>query len=175
MLRNKTLDINVCDELTGVNSFWLACLWGHGDIMKILAEAGIEIYVSNNRNINVFHLAIIKNHIDIVEMLLASFFQLNEETCQGSTGLYLAAYLNHYEISEMILNHLIEGGFKKSIIIDTISHINYETNMSPLGLTLLMDHKQIAIQLITNGAKCYYEHNFSHIDDSPIFIACEQE
>lgn len=140
MLRNKTLDINVIDEMTGVNAFWLACLYGHGEIMKILAEAGTDIYVTNQKGINVLHLSIIKNHKDIVEMLIASGFHLNETTNEGSTALHLAAQSNHVEIMELMLNHLVESEFKKNVIIDTISRVNSFTSMSPLGLTILMDN-----------------------------------
>ena len=63
MLRNKSLDIDVSDSNSGVNAFWLACLYGHGNIMNILAEAGTEIYNTNHRKVNVLHLAILKNHV----------------------------------------------------------------------------------------------------------------
>lgn len=35
-LLNKTLDLQVANN-QGVNSFWVACLYGHGSAMKILA------------------------------------------------------------------------------------------------------------------------------------------
>jgi hypothetical protein len=43
ILRNKSVDIQVKDKITGVNSFWLAAYNGHGEIMKLLAENGIDI------------------------------------------------------------------------------------------------------------------------------------
>ena len=140
MLRNKTLDINVVDPQTGVNAFWLACLYGHGEIMRILAEAGADIYVTNTRKVNVLHLAILKNHIDIVKMLIESGFSLNEETIEGNTALHLATQTNHHEISEIIINHLAESEYKKSVVVETISKVNTFTNMSALGATILMDN-----------------------------------
>ena len=74
LLRNKTVDINIADEHTGVTSFWLACLYGHGDIMSLLAENGADIYNTDKNSINVMHLAIIKNHTKIVKMLIESEF-----------------------------------------------------------------------------------------------------
>ena len=61
LLQNKTIDINICDPLTGINSFWLACLYGHGHIMQQLANSGADILVKNMEHINVLHLAIYKN------------------------------------------------------------------------------------------------------------------
>ena len=37
MLKNTTVDIDVIDEQTGVNAFWLAAFYGHGRAMAILA------------------------------------------------------------------------------------------------------------------------------------------
>ena len=68
-LNNKSIDIQVKNEL-GVNSFWIACLFGHGEIMQILAENGIDIFCKNHNNENAMHIAVNNNHVDIVEMLL---------------------------------------------------------------------------------------------------------
>ena len=43
MLENKMIDVNQQDEL-GLNAFWTAARCGNGDVMRILAEHGIEIY-----------------------------------------------------------------------------------------------------------------------------------
>lgn len=43
ILENPTVNINIQDPDTGINSFWLASYFGHGDIMQILAESGIDI------------------------------------------------------------------------------------------------------------------------------------
>ena len=61
ILKNPTLDVNKKDPKTGINSFWLACLFNHGTIMKKLAEKGSDLFVTNKDKINVLHLAIYKN------------------------------------------------------------------------------------------------------------------
>lgn len=60
VLLNKSVDIHI--ESGGINAFWLACLLGHGHIMKVLAEAGIDIFNTNSSKINVLHLAVIKHY-----------------------------------------------------------------------------------------------------------------
>lgn len=42
MLENKMLDINKVDH-DGVNSFWIAARFGHGGVMRVLAENGIDV------------------------------------------------------------------------------------------------------------------------------------
>ena len=60
-------------------------------------------------------------------------------------------------------------------MIDLISKPNPITNMSPLGMTILMNNNNIATLLIINGASCYYDNNITQTDISPIFLACEKE
>jgi ankyrin repeat protein len=54
--------------------------------MKILAEAGIDIFSKNRNRVNVLHLAVSRNHKNIVEMLLESDFPLDLETIDGMTA-----------------------------------------------------------------------------------------
>lgn len=43
MLENKRIEINKRDD-QGLNAFLIAAKHGHGDVMRVLAENGIEIY-----------------------------------------------------------------------------------------------------------------------------------
>ena len=63
MLKCKSLDIQVKIPQYEVNCFWLACYFGHGKVMKELANHGIDIYNTSVYKINALHLAIIKNHV----------------------------------------------------------------------------------------------------------------
>ena len=56
MLENKFIDINK-KHSSGVNSFWVACKYGHGQAMKILAENGADIFCVDERDMNVLHVA----------------------------------------------------------------------------------------------------------------------
>jgi ankyrin repeat protein len=46
VLMNKTVDIEVKNE-SGVNAFWIACNYGHGSVMRKLAELEINIFCCN--------------------------------------------------------------------------------------------------------------------------------
>ena len=65
LLLNKHLDIQVTNE-SGVNAFWIACFYGHGNIMKLLSSRNIDLMTVNDKGLNVMHLAVIKNHKHIV-------------------------------------------------------------------------------------------------------------
>lgn len=56
MLENQFIEINKEDNM-GINSFWIACFYGHGNVMKVLAEKGIDIFCTNQKGLNVLHLA----------------------------------------------------------------------------------------------------------------------
>ena len=57
MLKNKNLDIEVKDK-SGINAFWIACFFGHGNIMYNLANFGIDVLSCNQIGINALHLAV---------------------------------------------------------------------------------------------------------------------
>lgn len=104
-LMNKTIDIQVINNL-GVNAFWVACMYGHGGAMRILAEAGIYLFCTNQNKVNALHLAVNRNHVHIVEMLLDSNYPLDLETADGMTAFQLAAYHGHSKIIEIMIAYL---------------------------------------------------------------------
>lgn len=75
-----------------MNSFWLASYYGHGQVMKLLAEKGIDIFNTYYKNGNtVLHTAILKNYLNITKMLLNSRFPLEIPNEDELTPLCLAA------------------------------------------------------------------------------------
>ena len=42
ILENPTVDVNVTEEETGVNLFWLAAYYGHANIIEVLAKTTID-------------------------------------------------------------------------------------------------------------------------------------
>ena len=92
ILMNPGLDINVTDEKSGVNSFWIACYYNRGAVMGALANAGIDILNQHNiTKTNALHLAIEREYFDIVNMLIGSGYPLDEKMELGLTPLILAA------------------------------------------------------------------------------------
>lgn len=106
VLMNQTVDIDYRDKVSGINAFWLACLCGHGHIMKILAEKGIDVLCSNQEGTNALHLAVTENNIPIVKMLLASRFPIGLENGDGMNILHIAAYQGYFEMLSLILNFI---------------------------------------------------------------------
>lgn len=92
LLLNPTLNIDVTEKKTGVNSFWLASFFGHGKIMRLLAEKGINLLnthrVTGN---NALHIAVEKNYLNIVKMLIKSSFPLEHENKKEQTALSIAS------------------------------------------------------------------------------------
>lgn len=91
MLENQMIDINKEDE-EGLNSFWIAARCGHGDIMRVLAEHGINIYNTDKNGNNALHLsARFENRYNILEMLVKSKYDLNRQNNDGDTAAHIAA------------------------------------------------------------------------------------
>ena len=63
MLENKMLEINKKDA-EGVNSFWIAARFGHGAVMSVLAENGIDVLNTDTKGYNALHLAAKFNYIN---------------------------------------------------------------------------------------------------------------
>jgi ankyrin repeat protein len=167
--------VNVKDPNSGVNAFWLACLYGHGQIMRKLANSNADIYVTNSENINVLHLAVYKDKPQIVKMLLQSNFSLTLQTKKGYTVIHLAVILNRYAIMEIILDYLKEGQFKKRFVTSLINLINQSTHMSALSMAIFNINLDIAVCLISFGAQSYFGNSDETKDLSPIFLAVEIE
>jgi ankyrin repeat protein len=43
LTKSKQIDIDVADEETGVNAFWMAAFYGRGEAASLLATKGIDI------------------------------------------------------------------------------------------------------------------------------------
>ena len=59
LLSNLGVDLDICEESSGVNAFWFAAFFGRGKCLKLLAEAGINI-LTNHRDTraNALHVAV---------------------------------------------------------------------------------------------------------------------
>ena len=90
MLENRSLDVNKLDH-NGVNSFYIACRYGHGDCMRALAEKGADIFCTDKKGYGALHLAAKYNYSNIITMLIDSKFPLDMQTNNGDTAVAIAA------------------------------------------------------------------------------------
>ena len=71
ILRNPTVDVDVLDEETGTNAFWMAAYYGHVNIMQILSRTKISKLITHKETkSNVLHLAVERNHPVMARILL---------------------------------------------------------------------------------------------------------
>jgi len=85
------IDINKQDE-EGVNAFWIAARCGHGDIMRVLAQHGIDIYNTDPKGNNALHIsARMESRKNIVKMLVDSNYDLDIPNNEGDTAAHIAA------------------------------------------------------------------------------------
>lgn len=92
ILNNRMLQIDVIDEKTGTNSFWLAAFYGRGLCMGMLAQAGINIFNTHKvTKSNALHVAIERKHYECATMLISSKYPLNEIKEGGLTALIISA------------------------------------------------------------------------------------
>lgn len=105
MLENKMIDINKKDQ-DGLNSFWIAAKHGHGEVMRVLAEHGIEIYNADENRNNALHLcARFKDRFNVFEMLVKSNYDLNLANSQGDTAAHIAAQKGNLKHLKALVNH----------------------------------------------------------------------
>lgn len=173
LLMNKNLDIQIKNE-NQINSIWIACLYGHGVVMKVLAQAGVDIFCTNSSQVNILHLAVEKNYINIVEMLIDSGYPLDFETDEGMTAFQLAAYHGHQQIVEIIINFLKKQNNPelKDLVLNKV---NPKSHLSTLAYSILQDNQKISKMLIEFGARSYYNETDKQMDLSPIFMAVQKQ
>jgi ankyrin len=164
LLTNKSIEIDK-ENANGVNAFWIACYGGHGGIMKVLAEEGTDIFVSDRqKGENVLHLACKKNYVNIVKMLLNSKYPYDQVTKKGFTAVHIAAKYGNIKC----IAALYEAG------VD-ISAVNND-GISPLYLAILnkQQGKKAAEFLIEQ--KCKFHYDMEELRDmSPIFLVIREQ
>lgn len=167
VLKNKNLDLNA-ENQSGVNAFWVACRFGHGEIMRRLAMSKIDVLTKDRNGVNCLHLAVQRDHGHIVTMLLASGFPLEEMTNEGYTAIHIAAKYGREEIMKQILTFLENNQLKKSSVMNKLCK---KTNSPALSIAIENDFDEIATMLLENGAKIFFGDNAQTKNASPIFEA----
>lgn len=163
MLENAHLDINKTDA-QGLNAFWIAARSGNGEIMRVLAEHGIDIYNCDQKGNNVLHLtAKMEDRYNILKMLVESRFDLNLQNKDGDTATHVAAQKGNLNA----LTQLGDAGAE-------VNKLNYHS-LSPLYLAILNDKPECVDLLLENGAKAFNDGSDREKDRSPIFLAIRKE
>ena len=163
ILQNPTIDIHVIEKNTGVNSFWLAAFYGHGEIMNMLAEAGIDIMNRHKKTLNnVLHTACDRQYPHIVQQLVDSGYPLNVKKSEGLTALVSACIDDNEQISKI----LIKGKANLNIVTDKGS--------SALSEAVVKNNKKLTWLLLTQGAHMIYKDpKIIHL--SPFYKAIDND
>ena len=146
ILRNPTVDINGCDQETGVNAFWLAAYYGHGKMMAKLAQRGIDVTNWHKQTqSNAMHTAVEKNFPEIVQQLIDSHFPLDETKKGGLTALIISC---NDEERFLITKLLVRAGADINIIS--------EHGSSALSEAVNTKNHELVDILLKKGAFIYY-------------------
>ena len=166
MLENKMIDIDKTDS-EGLNAFWIAGRCGHGGIMQVLAEKGINIMNTDKEGNNVLHTAARNpDRYNVLEMLIKSRFPLDLPNEQGDTALHIAAQRGN-------LPH-IKALVKQGANYDLLN----KASLSPLYLAVLNgkdSEYECAEYLLEQGAQSFIDGTDEEKDRSPIFLAIRQD
>jgi len=157
------IDINKQDE-DGLNAFFIAAKHGHGEVMRVLAEHGIDIYNTDRDGNNVLHMcAGIPERFEILEMLVKSRYDLNLHNAKGDTAAHHAALKGN-------LKHL-------RALVDWGADVNLFNNhaLTPLYLAVLNNWTDCIDFLLESGARVYNHGDDIQKDRSPIFLAIRLE
>lgn len=168
MLQNKMINIDKKDS-DGVNAFWIAAYFGHGKVMSVLAESGIDVMNTDPKGYNVLHVAAKKSNVkgypaeEIITMLIKSGFPLDNQTDKGETAVAIAAQRGNL----VALRALIAA----KADVNTLN----KHNLSPLYLAILNDHEDATEFLIDEGALAFIDGTDVQKDLSPIFLAIRKQ
>lgn len=144
MLENQMIEINKQDE-QGLNAFWIAARCGHGDIMRVLAEHGIDIYNTDEKGNNALHLsAKFKDRFNILKMLVISRYDLDLINSDGDTATHIAAQKGNLKH----LQCLVDAGAEYNMLN---KHL-----LSPLYLAILNNQTECVQFLMKSGARAFY-------------------
>ena len=117
LLTNTAISIDMVDEKTGTNAFWMAAYYGRGDCLIQLATLGINIFNTHNlTKSNALHVSIERGHYECALLLINSRYPLEEPKEGGLTALMLASRdLDAFPVAEQLI--------KKGADINKISEL----------------------------------------------------
>lgn len=153
------IQINKQDE-DGLNAFWIAARCGHGNVLRVLAEHGIDIYNTDMKGDNALQMsARYEDRFRICELLVNSNYELNNQNLIGDTAVHIAAQkgnLLHLEV-------LVGAGAEVNLLNDNA--------LCPLYLAILNNHIDCVHVLLEAGAQAFFGGSDQEKDRSPIYLA----
>ena len=163
MLNNPTCDPDVIDEETGVTAYWLACYYGHLNIMRELNIYGVDIYTTHKATgTNVLHLAVEKRYRSILSHLIECSFDLDIRKTGGVTALMIAC---RNKESENLARDLINNNADVNLIS--------EAGRAALTESIMSENHALVLKLLSRGAHMYFEPEQLR-NQSPFFYAIDE-
>ena len=82
----------------------LAAVNGHTEVVRLLLEAGVPVYIGDNEESSALDVAASRGHVDVVELLIASGANVRRHDLLGMTALHFATYNGQREVAEILID-----------------------------------------------------------------------
>ena len=166
MVTCPNIDVDIKDEQTGTNAFWLAAFYGRGEVLAVLANVGANILIKHpETKSNALHVAIERKHFMVAKMLIQSKFPVNDVKKGGITPLILISR-DKSKDAISVANSLIHNGAN----IDQVT----ELGQSALGASVINENRKLIDNLLKKGARMFNE-DMETRDMSPFFVAMNEQ
>ena len=147
----------------GETPLFVACKYGHSEIVRMLIEKGADVTITNTHGESPIFIASCRGFADIVEILLElSNPDVNlEKLLNGATPLFVACQNGHCDVVKLLLE-------KGKAYVDKPRKT--EIGETPLYIACYRWHVDIVKILIEHGANANFKTAVG--DDTPLFLAC---
>ena len=166
MLKNPSVKANYqCDD-NGCNAFFIACYYGRGKCMLLLANSGIDIMCSHKyTGSNGLHAAVEQGNYSLAKQLVKSKYPLNEVKEGGLTALMI--------IVRDSGRAAIEAGHQMIIAGADLNHIS-KNGSCALAEAIIHNNKKMAMNLLKWEANIFHKDE-EMIDYSAFFQAINHQ
>lgn len=98
ILLDNCPDTHEGDREYGVTPLWLACKYGHLDLVKFLIKKGVCVNQRNNNGETPLYIACYYGHLDVVKFLIHKGVDINQANEYGKTPLLVASLNGHLDV-----------------------------------------------------------------------------
>ncbi|ETE68115.1 Ankyrin-3, partial [Ophiophagus hannah] len=135
------VDINICNQVNGLNALHLASKEGHVEVVSELIQRGANVDAATKKGNTALHIASLAGQTEVVKVLVTNGANVNAQSQNGFTPLYMAAQENHLEV----VKFLLDNGASQSLAT--------EDGFTPLAVALQQGHDQVVSLLLENDTK----------------------